>query len=216
MAAAASSSQAWPPQHPPLAAPFLVRSRADIERLAATPLAEALPAQSTYELIRNAALAFGDKTALTFLRDGNPDTPPLRWTYAELLARMHQTANALHALGLGATDTVAALLPGCLEYHLAHWGGQAACIVQPLNPLLTEDKLAALLAATGAKALIAYGAPEDADYWAKACACRRACPACGMCCAWRRMTSRPRMRRRCRPVHCTSTKRWRRSPATAC
>ncbi|WP_295543296.1 acyl-CoA synthetase [uncultured Pseudacidovorax sp.] len=167
-AAAAPSAQAWPPRHPPLAAPFPVRSRADIERLAATPLAESLPARSTYELIRNAALAFGDKTALTFLRDGNPDTPPLRWTYAELLARMHQTANALHALGLGPTDTVAALLPGCLDYHLAHWGGQAACIVQPLNPLLTEDKLVALLQATGAKALIAYGAPEDADYWAKA------------------------------------------------
>ena len=164
------------PLHPPLAAPFPVRGVADIRRLEAQPLAQALPARSTYELIRNSAAVFGDKTALTFLRDADPATPPIRWSYASLLARMHQVANALHALGLGPRDTVAALLPGCLAYHLAHWGVQAAAIAQPLNPLLTEDKLAALMRATGARLLIAYGAAEDADYWHKALRLREHVP----------------------------------------
>jgi fatty-acyl-CoA synthase len=37
------------------------------------------------------------------------------------------------------------LLPGGLEYHLALWGGEAAGIVQPLNPLLTDEKLLSLM-----------------------------------------------------------------------
>lgn len=76
-----------------------VRSLADIRKLEETPLEEALTVRSTYEIFRNAGAAFGGKTALTFLRTGNPADAPIRWSYAELLARIHQTANMLHALG---------------------------------------------------------------------------------------------------------------------
>ena len=47
-------------------------------------------------------------------------------SYRELLAGIHQTANLLHSLGLGPRDAVGILLPGCLEYHLALWGGEVA------------------------------------------------------------------------------------------
>jgi fatty-acyl-CoA synthase len=57
------------------------------------------------------------------------------------------------------------MLPGCYEYHLLLWGGAAAGIVQPLNPMLTEEKLAALMNASGAKVLVAWG---EGDAWAKA------------------------------------------------
>ena len=103
----------------PFSASFPIRSLADIRRLEETPLDEALTVRSTYEIFRNAGAAFGDKTALTFLRTGNPADEPIRWSYAELLARIHQTANMLHALGVGPDDAVAVLLPGCLEYHLS-------------------------------------------------------------------------------------------------
>ncbi len=53
------------------------------------------------------------------------------------------------------SDAVAVLLPGCLEYQLALWGGEAAAIVQPLNPLLSDEKLASLMRAGRAKVLIA-------------------------------------------------------------
>lgn len=155
--------------HPPFSQAHPVRSRADILRIEqARPLAEALPVRSTYEIFCNSAAAFGDKTALTFLRTADPADTPIRWSYRQLLAGIHQTANALHSLGFEPTDAVAVLLPGCLEYHLALWGGGAAGIVQPLNPLLSDEKLVSLLHAAQARVLIAYGADAEAGYWTKA------------------------------------------------
>lgn len=152
----------------PFSPSFPVRSIEDVRRLEQTPLAEALTVRSTYEIFRNAAAAFGDKTALTFLRTADPAHEPIRWSYAELLAGIHQTANMLHALGVGPQDAVAVLLPGCLEYHLALWGGEAAGIVQPLNPLLSDEKLVSLMTAGRARVLIAYGSDEESGMWSKA------------------------------------------------
>ena len=167
---------ALPPLSPPFSAPFPVRSAADVQRLQARPLAETLTVQSTYEIFRNSAAAFGDKTALTFLRSADPDDEAIRWSYRELLAGIHQTANLLHDLGVRAGDAVAVMLPGCLEYHLALWGGEAAGIVQPLNPLLTDDKLASLMTTARAKVLIAYGADADCEMSSKALRLRERVP----------------------------------------
>lgn len=151
-----------------------IRSIADIRRLEETPLAEAVTVRSTYEIFAESARAFEDKTALTFLRTGDPQDDPIRWSYRQLFEGITRTANLLNGLGIGPGDAVAALLPGCLEYHLVLWGGAAAGIVQPLNPLLSLEKLAELLRAADAKILIAYGAEEDAGYWSKAMALRDA------------------------------------------
>jgi fatty-acyl-CoA synthase len=171
----ATGATIQPPAFDPPFAPIQrVLTPADVRALEATPLAKAVRPRSTYELIRNSAHAFGDKAALTFLPSAEPGAPAVRWSYAQLLARVHQTANALHRLGLQAGDAVAVLLPGCLEYHLALWGGAAAGIVQPLNPLLSDDKLASLMNAAQARVLIAWG-DEDTEgqaqhsgLWAKA------------------------------------------------
>src|SRR3954470_6425591 len=142
----------------PFAARFPVRSLADVRRIEEVPLAEAIGARSTYDIFRNSARAFGARTALAFLTTADPADAPLRWSFDELLAGIHQTANLLHRLGVGPGDAVAVLLPACLEYHLALWGGEAAGIVQPLNPLLTDEKLVSLMNAAHAKVLFAYGA----------------------------------------------------------
>ena len=153
----------------PFAATFPIQSVADVRRLEEErPLAEALTVRSTYALFRNSAAAFGAKTALTFLRTAEPEDAPIRMSYAQLLAGIHQTANALHRLGVGPEDAVAVLLPGCIDYHLALWGGEAAGIVQPLNPLLTDEKLVSLMTAARAKVLIAYGSDDDSGMWSKA------------------------------------------------
>ncbi len=164
------------PVAPPFTASFPIRSLADVRRLEDTPLEQAVTVRSTYEIFRNTAAAHGARTALTFLRDADPETPPIRWNYAQLLSGIHQTANLLHALGVGPQDAVAVLLPGCLEYHLALWGGEAAGIVQPLNPLLTDEKLVSLMKAAGAKVLIAYGSDAESGMWSKAMRLRTQVP----------------------------------------
>ena len=156
------------PTGAPFAPAFPIRSIADVRRLEQAPLAEAVTVQSTYALFRNSANAFGDKTALTFLTTGNPADAPIRWSYRTLLTGIHQTANMLHALGVGPGDAIGVLLPACLEYHLALWGGEAAGIVQPLNPLLTDEKTLSLLRASGARVLIAYGSDDESGIWSKA------------------------------------------------
>lgn len=173
-------SQAYPyippAINPAFAAPFRVQNAEDVRRLESRPLAETLKVHSTYEIFRNSAAAFGERTALSFLRTANPEDAPIQLSYAQLLAGVHQTANLLHSLGIKATDTVAILLPGCLDYHLALWGGEAAGIVQPLNPLLTEDKLASLMNTAQARVLIVYGTDTDAGLWSKGLRLREAVP----------------------------------------
>ncbi len=145
-----------------------VQALADIHRIEATPLAQSMPWASTYDLIRASAEAQADQPALTFLHTGQPGGKSTTWTYRDLLQGIHQTANLLHQLGVGPQDAVAVLLPGGLAYHLALWGGEAAGIVQPLNPLLSDEKLLSLLQASQAKVLIAHGAEDDSQLRAKA------------------------------------------------
>jgi fatty-acyl-CoA synthase len=145
-----------------------VQSLADIHRIEATPLAQAMPWASTYDLIRASAEVHGDQPALTFLHTGQPGGASTTWTYRSLLQGIHQTANLLHQVGVGPQDAVGILLPGGLAYHLALWGGEAAGIVQPLNPLLSDEKLLSLLRTSQAKVLIAHGAEDDSQLRAKA------------------------------------------------
>jgi fatty-acyl-CoA synthase len=160
----------------PFTPQFPIRSAADVRRLEETPLASAFTQRSTYEIFCESARAFGDKTALTFLRSANPQEAPIQWTYSELLRGIHQTANLLHRLGVEPTDAVAVLLPGCLDYHLALWGGEAAGIVQPLNPMLNDDKLVSLMNAGKATVLFAWGRDDDAQLWSKAMRIRALVP----------------------------------------
>ncbi|MBV8633687.1 MAG: acyl-CoA synthetase [Burkholderiaceae bacterium] len=160
----------------PFSQRFPIKSIADVESLEAVPLDQLLTVQSTYEIFRNSAQAFGEKIALTFLKTADPNDEPIRMSYAELFGNINRTANLLHRLGVRSDDAIAILLPACLDYHLALWGGEAAGIVQPLNPLLTEEKLASLMNAAQAKVLIVYGADGDADMWGKAERLRQAVP----------------------------------------
>ncbi|MEY4734605.1 MAG: putative sulfoacetate--CoA ligase, partial [Pseudomonadota bacterium] len=154
-----------------------VQSLQEIRQIEHTPLAQAMPWDSTYTMIRETALACADRPALTMLHTGQVGGPSTTWTYRELLQGIHQTANLLFNLGLRSTNVVAVLLPGGLAYHLALWGGEAAGIVQPLNPLLSDDKLASLLQASGAQVLIAHGVDDDSQMRSKALRLQSHCPA---------------------------------------
>jgi len=155
---------------------FPVQSLDDIKRLENTSLEKSITIRSTYELFSNSATTFGDKIALRFLKTAEPGGQTIAWSYSDLLKGINKTANLLHTLGVGPTDAVSVLLPGCLEYHLALWGGEAAGIVNPLNPLQSEENLVALIKAANSKVLIAYGENAEANYWTKAQNLLRAVP----------------------------------------
>lgn len=166
----------YPPVHPPLRAVMQVRSMDDIRHLEQTPLREAMPQRSTYEIIHNSKVAFGSKPALTFLHDGKPEGKATSWSFNDLFAKVTQYANVLHALGMGKDDVQAVLLPTCLEYQLGLWGASATGVAQPLNPLLTEAKLVSLLRASCARILLAWGEDAEAAYWSKAMRLREQVP----------------------------------------
>ena len=147
-----------------MGAPFF-RSLADIEALERTRYDDAIPARTTYGLIARAAQRFGERTAFTYLPDGEPGTAPQRVTYRELLANIHRAANLFRRLGVGPDDSVAILGPNIPSTHYALWGAQVAGRACPINFMLQPDHVGALLDASGAKVVVALGPNAELDVW---------------------------------------------------
>ena len=86
-------------------------------------------------LIRQAAVRFGDKTALVFEERS--------WTFRELDEASSKVAAALQARGVGAGETVALYSPNCSEWLIAYYAVmKLGGIVNPLNLMLTPDEAA--------------------------------------------------------------------------
>ena len=150
----------------------LIRTLQDIEQIEKTSLAaRELPA-STYELIRRSAAAQPDAPALSFILQGTGDETPLRLSYAELLGKITQTANAFHRLGLRPGKAVSFLLPNLPQTHFTIWGGEAAGIVNAINPLLEPAHIAELIHAADSELLVTLAPFPGTDLWDKVSAMR--------------------------------------------
>ena len=146
-----------------------IRDIADVMALENTgPWQDRLPATNTYNVIRQACHTYAARTALRLLTSAAVDAPTVSQTYAELLASIHRTANALHALGITARSPVAILLPNLLETHWALWGAQASGIASPVNPMLEAGYIAGICNETRAEAIIVTGPQASTDIWQKA------------------------------------------------
>ncbi len=122
-------------------------------------------ATSTYELIRRSAERDPDAPALSFFLTVDGHRQPEAWTYRELVARITQTANLFHRLGATKETVIALALPNLPETHFALWGGEAAGIVMPLNPLLDGAALGALLEASRAEILVTLAPQRGTEAW---------------------------------------------------
>ena len=69
-------------------------------------------------------------------------------TWSVLHRRVTQAANLFRSLGVGPGETVAFVLPNCLETVVTLLAGATAGIVAPINPLLEPDQIAAILRET--------------------------------------------------------------------
>jgi acyl-CoA synthetase (AMP-forming)/AMP-acid ligase II len=123
---------------------------------------------TTFAMLSRTAARHPDRPAVSFqiLSDPGSKTETLSWR--ELYARTCQTANMFRSLGVGETDVVAYLLPNCNETVLSYLGGQIAGIVNPINPLLEAEQIAAILRETGAKVLVTLKAFPKTDVPQKA------------------------------------------------
>lgn len=156
---------------------FPMRSLADVEAIEAVPLEHRLEGlESTYDAIARAARRSPDAVALVFVPDGDSTAAAQQITYRELLQKATQAANAFHALGVGPTDVVSYVLPNLPETHFTIWGGEAAGIVNAVNPLLEPDHIAHILNSVQARVLVTMGPAVAALLWNKVDAVRKRVP----------------------------------------
>lgn len=112
-----------------------------------------LPA-TLYGFLSRTAAAHGARPAISFQLLSDPKSKAETWTWNQFLDRITRAANLFRALGVGEGDTVAYLLPNCLETAAVLLGGAVAGIVNPINPLLDPEQIAAILRETKAKVLV--------------------------------------------------------------
>ncbi|MBT7712360.1 MAG: acyl-CoA synthetase [Deltaproteobacteria bacterium] len=140
---------------------------ADIEKLEETPLEEQLTATNTYDMIKQGAALDPSATAISFMTTGEQYATPMQISYADLIASINRTANLFHDLGVGPKDVVSYLLPNLPQTHFVLWGGEAAGIVNPINPMLEADTIRDICEAAGTKVLVALGEQAGNDIWQK-------------------------------------------------
>ena len=143
------------------------------------PFEEWMSATHVLDAIQRTQVRCGSRTAITFLGN-DPQAPPRKLSYDELVEGIARTANALRSLGLGRGDVVAYMLPSLVETQFVLWGAATSATALPLNPLLKAEDIAALCRAAGAKALVALGPLPGTDIWNKALQVKALIPELGV------------------------------------
>jgi fatty-acyl-CoA synthase len=152
------------------------RNISDIESFENTPIEERLEAFNTYDLLKKGASINPDAPAISFFLSGDTFDQPMQVTYRDLLAGITRTANLFHDLGVGPRDVVSYLLPNLPHTHYVLWGGEAAGVVNPINPLLEPATIAEICQAAGTKVLVALAEYPGSDIWEKVEAIRNDLP----------------------------------------
>ncbi len=133
----------------------------DIE--AAEPWIDAQPAQTLYGLLSDTKDRFGDRPAVSYQLFSGPTDPAETLSWTQFHAQVTQAANLFRSLGIGETDTVAYVLPNCMEAPVVLLGGCVAGIANPINPLLDPEQIAAILRETKAKVVVTLRAFPKTD-----------------------------------------------------
>jgi fatty-acyl-CoA synthase len=143
------------------------RTLSDIEEIEKIPLSARQLPSSTYAALKAQAEKTPERPALTFFFDAANYDRVHKWNYRQLFADITRAANALTYLGLKRDEVVAFILPNLPETHFAIWGGEAAGIVMPINPLLEAVQIGDLLRAARAKIVVTLAPTPGTDLWQK-------------------------------------------------
>jgi fatty-acyl-CoA synthase len=153
-----------------------IRTQADIVELEKLPVGERIRHKNVLDIVRDSGAQHADRVAFRALSGTTPSDPARDVTYAEMLKRVIQTANLLHASGVGPNDTVTILLPGVPETFYALWGAEIAAVANPVNYFLNASQIAGIMKEAGAKALVAADPSLFPDIWPKVEEIRAALP----------------------------------------
>ncbi len=153
-----------------------IATMADLETIPRIPIEESLPFFNTYDLIRHGAAIDPDGIAISFIPTGEQYANPVQVTYSEFLARVTQTANLFHDLGIRPDDVISYILPNLPHTHHILWGGEAAGVVNPINPLLEPATISEICKSANTKVLVALEEWPGTIIWDKALAVRKDLP----------------------------------------
>lgn len=152
------------------------RTQADVVEIEKVPVAERVKHESMLDLLQHATAAYKSQVAIRYLAGTGPDDAVRDVTYGELMSSVLQTANLLHAHGIGPDDTVTLLMPSVPETFFALWGSEVGAVANPVNYFLDASQIAGIMKEARSKALIAVDASIFPDIWPKVEAIRAALP----------------------------------------
>ncbi len=109
---------------------------------------------TVYGMLRNAVEAHAGNKAVSYQLTAGPTDPVETLTWQEFHDKTVQAANLFRKLGIGEKDVVAFILPNANETLFTLIGGMVAGIVNPINPLLDAEQIAAILRETNAKVVV--------------------------------------------------------------
>ncbi|WP_170331528.1 acyl-CoA synthetase [Ruegeria arenilitoris] len=107
-----------------------------------------------HQLLSRTAEKFPNHKAISFQLLSGPKDKAETLTWSDLMGKVNQAANLFRSLGVGEKDVVAYVLPNCNETLVTMMGGAIAGIVNPINPLLEPEQIAAILRETKAKVVV--------------------------------------------------------------
>jgi len=120
-------------------------------------------ARTIHQALSDAKAAHGSRPAVSFQLTSGAGDAARTLSWSALHAQVTQAANLFRSLGIGAGDTVAFVLPNSTETVAALLGGMVAGVVNPINPLLEPDQIAAILRETKAKVVVTLRAFPRTD-----------------------------------------------------
>ena len=122
-----------------------IRTQADIVELERMSATDRIRHRNVAEILRDAAASHGNRTAFRFLSGSGPNDPVHDVGYGEMLRRVTQAANLLHAHNIGPNDTVTLLLPGLPETFIALWAAEIGAVANPVNYFLDATQIAGIM-----------------------------------------------------------------------
>ncbi len=119
--------------------------------------------KTIYQSLSRTKQKYGTRNGVTFQITSGPKDKAETLTWAQFHGQVTQAANMLRKLGVQENDVVAYVLPNCLETAVTLIAGATAGVVNPINPLLEPEQIAAILRETNAKVVVTLKAFPKTD-----------------------------------------------------